>query len=273
MMLAGLAPKLHYMKFLVRDHSPAILTGIGVTGTVATAYLTGRASFKAARIIEQVEWKTARETDKELGETELEESTFPDLSKTQKVKLVWKLYIPPVGMCATTIASIILANKISSKRIAALGVAAGISERALTEYKEKVMQKLGERQERNVRDEIAQDRVTNNEPRTREVVITGGGEVLCYDMLTGRYFQSSAEAIKKAENELNFTLIHHMYASLTEFFDKVGLPATTYSDSVGWNGDNPVNVMISTTMSPDGRPCLAIDFEKMPTSEYYKIHG
>jgi hypothetical protein len=195
-----------------------------------------------------------------------------ELPTTRKVRLVWKFYIPPVGAGAATISAIILANKISSKRIAALGVAAGISERALQEYKDKIVEKMGVRPSTDIRDEIAQDRVDNNPPNNREVIITGNGDVLCYDMLTGRYFYSSAEAIKRAENQINFEILNHMYASLTEFYDKVGLPPTTYTDTVGWSGDKPVNVLITTTMSPDRRPCLAIDFEREPTPEYYRVH-
>jgi hypothetical protein len=261
-MILGLTQKMHHVKFLLNANSPAILTGVGVAGTVTTAYLTGRASFKASRIIENEELIVNNSVEIE--------SDRVYLTKKNKVKLVWKLYIPAVGVGSTTIASIILANKISSKRLAALGVAAGISERALQEYKEKVLEKIGDRQERNIRDEIAQDRITKNPVNTREVILAGTGEVLCYDMGTGRYFQSTVEEIKRAENKINHQLIHFMSASLSEFFDEIGLPPTTYSDSVGWNMNSTVEVVFSTTMTPDQRPCIAIDFAKPPIPDYEK---
>jgi hypothetical protein len=274
MNLFGLVPKLQQVKFLLQDHSPTILTGVGVSGTVATAYLTGRASFKAARLIDREELIVNTEVKMKdpsyLGTTQRALQDPVHLSKTQKVKLVWKLYVPPVGIGATTIASIIMANKISSARLAALGVAAGISERALQEYKDKVFEKLGEKQERNVRDEIAQDRVNQN-PVNQQVVVTGTGQVLCYDMHTGRYFQSSMEDIKRAENKINHDLVNYMQASASEFYDEIGLPATTYTDSVGWNTNNRIELNFSTTMSPDGRPCIAIDFVRPPTMEYHRM--
>ena len=57
---------------------------------------------------------------------------------------------------------------------------------------------------KKIRDEIAQDRVNANPPNSREVLIAGTGEVLFFDMLTGRYFQSTMEDIKRAENKVNY---------------------------------------------------------------------
>lgn len=256
-MIAGLIQK---AKFLVVDNSSMILTGMGVSGTVATAYLTGRASFKAARII-----------DIKRLESEDYDSIADPLSKTTKVKLVWKFYIPPVAVGATTITCIIVANKLDSKKIAALAVASGISERALQEYKAKVVEKLGVKHETAIRDEIAQDRV-NKYPPSKEVILAGTGEVLCYDMTTGRYFMSSVEDIKRAENKINHSLVHSLYASLSEFYDEIGLPPTNYTDSVGWSDRNaPFEVLFSTTMSPDQRPCIAIDFARAPTENYNRV--
>lgn len=269
-MLTGLIRQVHRVKFILNENSTTILTGVGVSGTVATAILTGRASFKAARILNS-ELIEQREINL-LDENSQNGDMVRDLTPVTKVKLVWHLYLPPVGVGAVTISSIVLANKISSKQIAALTVASGISERALREYKEKVVEKLGVNQERNVRDEIAQDRVSNQPIGSREVILAGTGEVLCYDMTTGRYFQSTVEEIKKAENKINRDVLHHGYCSLSEFFDEIGLPPTSYSDSVGWNVGNHLEVTFSTTMSTDQRPCIAIDFVRQPISGYDKIY-
>lgn len=260
-MLTGLVQKIHHVKFLVNDNSTTILTGMGVSGTVATAYLTGRASFRAAYILDQE--KNEVENTNGHGDVKI---TLP-----AKVRLVWRLYVPPVGVGITTVASIIVANKISSKKIAALTVASVISERSLQEYKAKVIEKLGARQNQNIRDEIAQERVTN-QPVGREVILAGTGEVLCYDMITGRYFQSSVEEIKRAENKINHQLVNFMSASLSEFYDEIGLPSTPYTESVGWNMNNRMEVQFSTVMSSDDRPCIAIDFLYPPTEGFSHHH-
>ena len=58
----------------VLDNSPAILTAFGVVGTVSTAYLAGRASFRAADIIA-------------LEEERIDE----ELLIRERVELTWRL--------------------------------------------------------------------------------------------------------------------------------------------------------------------------------------
>lgn len=251
-------------KFLVTDNSTTILTAMGVAGTVSTAVLTGRSTFKAAQLIEREQDALEREAALENGEGWKEQTVV------SKTRLVWRLYIPPAAVMLTTITSIIMANKLASKKIAALAVAGGISERALQEYKAKVVEKLGERQDTKIRDEIAQERIDQHPLSSREVILAGTGEVLCFDMLTGRYFQSTMEEIKRAENKINHELNNHMNASLSEFYNEIGLPPTPYTDSVGWNANNLLKLQFSATLQ-DGKPCMAIYFEHPPISDYHRF--
>ena len=254
-------------KFLLNENSRTILTGVAVAGTIGSAYLTGRASFKAARLIEEDQQILEEKAATENGEPVFIKQTLP-----RKIKLVWHLYIPPAGLCLTTVTCIIVANKIASKKIAALALASGISERALQEYKAKVVEKLGERENTKIRDQIAQERVNQHPISSKEVILAGTGEVLCFDMATGRYFQSTVEEIKRAENKINHQLVNFMYCSASEFYDEIGLAPTTYTDTVGWNANKHVKVDFSSVLSPDGRPCLAIDFETPPFTEYARLH-
>jgi hypothetical protein len=253
-MLTGLQEKARY---LLAENASAILTAGGVAGAVGTAVLTGRASFKAAKIInerEHEDWETRQPLDKKA-----------------RVLLVWPLFLPPVALGGATVASIIMANRLSAKKAAALAAAYGLSEKSFQEYREKALEKLGINQEQKLRDEVAQDRVTKHP--NNEVIVIGGGEVLCYDMLTGRYFRSSVEKIKKAESKLHGEIYNHMCASLTSFFDDIGLPPTDYTEEVGWNTNNIPEVQYSTTLTPDDKPCLAISFNNTPRPDYDQLHS
>jgi Family of unknown function (DUF6353) len=262
--LVGLA---HKAKFLMSDNSSTILSGVAVAGTVTTAYLTGRATFKAAKIIDQ-----EKKIESEAVSSENSEKVDLDLTLPTKVRLVWRHYIPPFVTGVTTITCIVAANRIGAKKIAALAVSSAISERALQEYKAKVVQKLGPKQDVAIRDEIAQDRVLNQPVRSGEVIIAGAGEVLFYDMTTGRYFQSTVEEVKKAVNKVNHELNNFMYASLSSFYEELDVPPTTYSDLVGWNANQQMDVKFSTVLSSDNRPCIAIDFEPAPFVEYDRLY-
>lgn len=236
---------------LITRNSPVILTGIGVAGVVTTAYLAGTASFKAAEVIREDEDKHARLLDTK-----------------ERFELVWKLYIPAVTTATITCAAVVGANRIGTRRAAAIAAAYQISERAFDEYKDKMVEKLGEGPERAARDEIAQERQDKNPVQTSEVIITGTGEVVCYDSITGRHFKSDMERLRKAQNDLNEKLINEVYASLTDFYELIGLSGTPYSNEIGWNTEKMLELDFSTVLS-DGVPCISVSYTPMPKPEYW----
>jgi len=249
-------------RYLAHENRTVLLTAVGVVGTVSTAVLTGRASFKAGRIIEVAEHERAEESfGKEI-----------ELDTRERIDLVWALYIPPVGVGVLTIAAIVLANRLDAQKAAGLAAAYGISERSFTEYRQKVQERMGEGKEQALRDELAQERVNRDPISNKQVIITGKGEVLCKDNISGRYFMSSVEAIKKAENTINYEIVHHMYASLSQFYEEIGLAPTRHSDEIGWNTNNLLEVVFSATMSDDERPCMVLDYTVGPTQDYTKLY-
>lgn len=248
-------------KFAIAN-SPAILTATAVTGTVTVAVLTGKASFKAAELIAEAEVAPAA-----AGESE-----FPVALDTKaKVELVWQLYIPAATVGISTIAAIVMANQIGTRRTAAMAAAYSVSEKAFGEYREKVVTKLGEKKEQGVRDEIAQDRVAANPPTPQQIMMVSEKEVLCYDQFSGRYFNSTMENIKQAQNELNFQIINENYASLNDFYDQLGMNTIEIGDEFGWSADNKVDIRFSTVFSEDQRPCIAIDYTTQPHQHYSKV--
>lgn len=241
----------------VIDNSPSILTAIGVSGVITTAYLTGRASFKAAEII--------REREEEDGHAE-----DAKIRLKHRTQLVWKEYVPPVVMATMTVSAIVCANRIGQRRAAALATAYTIMERGYEEYRTKVIEKLGEKKEQALRDEVAQERIERN-PIGDKTVIIGSGEVLCFDEHTGRYFQSDMETLRKAQNDLNNQIINDFYASLTDFYEMIGLPKTAESDEVGWNSDRLLELTFSGTIAKDGRPCISVGFKVVPIRGFYRL--
>ena len=73
-------------------NAAALLTAGGVVGTVATAVLTGRASFKAAEILLMKERAACREHAEADRSIASEDRT----TKLEKVMMVWPHFIPPV---------------------------------------------------------------------------------------------------------------------------------------------------------------------------------
>lgn len=276
-MLSGIMHHIGKLKFLLNENSSTILSAAGVAGTVSTAVLTGKASFKAAGIINQKKHDLAKqyeETTTEPLDPEVQKYFYQGLTRTEQVKLVWALYIPPVASGAITITSIILAHKIDAKRVAALTAALGVTERSYQEYKDKIHEKLGDRETGKIRDELNQDRVKRNPAPGNEVILLNDGDQLCLDAYSGRYFKSNMETIKRAENSLNHQIVHHEDCSLSELWDDLGLTPTTMSDEVGWNaGHSMVEINVTSALTEDGRPCLVLEYEPSPFQRYSKFHA
>lgn len=231
------------IKKVVRSNSPEILTAIGVSGVISTSYLAGKASFAAAEVLSDTDVPSDRK----------------ERIKVQ-VKHVWRLYIPAGVSGVLTIGCIIGASKTNSKRTAAAVTAYSLTERAFSEYREKVVEQIGKGKEQKVRDEIAQDRINNNPPGSKEVIIAGTGHILCCELMTHRYFRSDMETLRKAQNDINAKVVSDFYVTLDEFYDLVGLSHTSVSDKLGWNSDKLMELVFSTVLSDNNEPCLAFDY-------------
>lgn len=241
----------------VSKRSPEILTALGITGMLTTTVLAVKATPKACKLIE--EERNNRGTDE-------------DLTKREIVKLVWKYYIPATVTGITSTACLICANSVNAKRNAALATAYKLSETALIEYKEKVIETIGEKKEQIVRDKVAEERVKKNPVSKNEVIITEKGNTLCYDSISGRYFTSDMDKLKRAENELNKRMFSEMYISLNEFYDEIGLSHTMVGDQIGWNIDHRlIELEFSSQIAEDGRPCLVINYSVAPEYNFSRL--
>lgn len=232
---------------LIKSHAPEILTVLGVSGVVTTAYLTGKASYKAAEAIRE---------DEDAGGT----AEDPKQRLKERTKLVWKFYIPATISGTLTIAAIAGSSRSTGKRTAAATAAYAVTERAFSEYREKVVEQIGKGKEQKIRDQIAQDHITRVPPNSKEIMILGSGDVLCCELFTHRYFRSDMEKLRKVQNDINMKIISEMYVTLDEFYDSMGLTHTSNSSNFGWDSNKLVELKFSAVLSPEGEPCLAFEY-------------
>lgn len=253
------------VRMSLSKHSPEILIGVGIAGMITTTVLAVKATPKALKLIEQE--KEARKADRERG---VDEQFAPDkISKKDIVKLCWKCYIPAVLTGTVSTVCLIGSNSVSTRRAAALTTAYKLSETALSEYKEKVIETIGEKKEKVIREAIDKDHIEKNPVKNHEVIMTGKGTTRCYDKFAGRYFDSDIDHIKKAVNELNRSMLLHDYVSLNDFYDELGLPHTKLGNDLGWSIlDGYMDVEFSSHLCEDGTPCLAISYTLAPKYEY-----
>jgi hypothetical protein len=238
---------------LVADNSPAILTAVAVVGVVTTAVLAAKGGAKAHQDVLHYE----------------SEHTEP-ISLVDEAKLTYRYYIPALATGTATIACIIGANTISTKRSAALASAYGLTEYAFKEYREKVVQHIGEAKETKVHDEVMADAVARNPINDSQVILTGAGKALFLDNFSERYFESDMETVRRAVNDINEQIFGSDSASLNEFYNLIGIKGSKVGEEVGWTQTNKLEVRYSGALTDDGRPCVVIDFRKEPIRDYWK---
>ncbi len=197
--------------FLKRNAS-TILTVMGGAGAIATAVMAVKATPKALRTLD--------EAKVEKGE---------ELTKFEMVKVAGPAYIPAVIMGASTLACIFGANVLNKRSQASIASAYALVNESYKEYREKVVELYGKEVDTHIKHEIAKDKY-----KEVEVENTDGKE-LFYDTYSGRYFESTMEAVKDADYKINKVIMGDGGAFLNEYYEFLGLPPVDGGDDLGWS--------------------------------------
>jgi len=226
------------MRLWIKKNSPVLLAAAGSVGVLSTAYLTGKASIDAY---------------KELDARGLIDN--PSLGHKERVRLVWKLYIPAGISGATTIVCIVGLRRVDGAKLVAAQTALGVSQRAFDGYRREVVQELGEKRDQLFAARSAESQANNV---STQLVVTEGS-VLCYEEFTGRIFESDMQSLGRAVNEINSRILKHDYATLDDFYDLIGLGNTMSSGQAGWGSPDLLELEFSSILHK-GRPCLAFSY-------------
>lgn len=231
----------------VGKNQQVIMTTCNVVGLFATTWSGIRATTKADQIM-----------------LELRERYGDEIPKDVVFKKVAPLYIPTIILGGCTTACIIGSSRAAARQNAVLASLYTTSEMMLKEYKSKVIETIGEKKEQKVRDDICADKIARNPVGGNQIIITGRGDHLCYDALSGRYFKSDIEKIKQIQNEVNRRIILEMWVTLNELYALLGLEENELGRDIGWNVDHMLDFEFSSQISSDGTPCLVIGHSVMP---------
>lgn len=243
---------------LIKANAPAILTASACVGTIATAILTAKSTTLAIE-------KIADYCEANLRSPE-------DLSWKEKFSVSYRVYIPPAIAGVCTLVSIISANRIQYARGAAFALAYSGSEAAFRRYREAVSDVVKPKDIQKITSRVAEKSVQEaGQPLSGTVLVASSGDVLCYDVFSGRYFRSDIETIRRVENNINGQLNAECYASLNEFYAGLGLPPIAAGELVGWSVPNSLSVEFGSQLTEKGEPVLTIDFLVSPKENYFKI--
>lgn len=228
-------------KFII-DNSPGILTGFGVAGAVTSAVLTGRAAYR-------------------MGFDVSEKYTHRVPAPKDLAKEYWKDFVPGAVVLAGTVVCIVGATTVSSRRTAAITAAYRLSEELAEGYKKKVVETIGAQKEEKMRAELVKDRVERIGGLGDVIIV--GSEVMFEDALTGRLFKSEMVKVQAAVNEINHQINNFYFASLSDFYEKIGLSGTPFANEMGWNSDQLLEPKYTASIVDD-TPVISIEFRTAP---------
>ena len=233
-----------------------ILTSLGIAGMATSIVLTGIATTKAVRKID----------DAENGE-----NYKTKLSNKEKVKLVWKEYIPAAATAVVSAGCIIGSHKFTSKRYAALAAAYKVSENVFSDYRKEVTKQIGQEAENKIKKEVETKHKEERNVAAKEVVITRGGNVLFYDSLSGRYFRSDKRALDDAQNTINHLMLSENKMTLNEVYYHIGLdPIYPLGDILEWDIERGMmEFTYDSHIAENDEPCIEINYNIIPRENRY----
>lgn len=178
-------------------------------------------------------------------------------------------------MGGASIACVIGANSVHTRRHAALYSAYKLSETALSEYKDKVEEVVSEKKMKDIKQKVAEGHVKQviDDEKKAQIIIADGGDTWFVDAMSNQPFKSSKNAMDAAANKLNKAMRSEMYVSLSQLYDELGIPHTGVSDEIGWCiGGDEIDIELSDTIVIDNRVYIVMDFRVRPVYGFDKLY-
>lgn len=246
----------------LKKHSPEILVGVGIVGTVTATVMACKATTKAGDILE--EHNTQMDAINAVVEMGREDYTEEVRKKdtaivyTQTAVKYVKLYAPSIAVGVLSIGCIVYSHNILNKRNAALAAAYATIDRGFKDYRGRVIERFGKELDRELKynikaQEFEKTEIDENGKETivKETVNVADDPNTYSDY--ARFFDDGCEGWSKdPEQNLCFLKCQQSYANeklksqgylfLNDVYKMLGIPVTKAGQCVGWIYDekNPI---------------------------------
>lgn len=207
----------------LRQSSPTILTVLGIAGVVGTTVMAVRATPKAMKLIKAK--KDELETDK--------------LTPQELVETTWKCYIPSVLIGVGTVTCIIGIGVMDRRNQAALASAYAMVNESYKQYRQAAKKVYGADADDKICAEMAKDAMIADNGWGYQTYNMGmdteSERILCYDMFSKRYFNTTMAAVINAQYHINRNLQLRGYCTLNEYYEFLGINGVDLGNEMGWN--------------------------------------
>lgn len=240
---AAITQKVARGALLAQKSSPGLLFGAGIVGVGVSTVLACRATLKMDEVLSESKGKV------DLANT-LQHDDYSDFDRKRdlhvirvqtSIKIV-RLYAPAIVVGGLSIAALTRSHNILTRRNAALTAAYAALDRGFNEYRQRVIAKYGEEEDRNLRYGTREVSVLDPETKEKKMITrVAPGEPSIY----ARFFdRTCSDWSKEPEYNLIFLKAQQNYANdllharghvfLNDVYDMLDLERSSAGSVVGW---------------------------------------
>lgn len=230
---------LHKSGLYFKKYSPVALSCVASVGVIVTVVTAVKATPKAVELVKADSRKN-------------HDGDPYAYTKKEAFMSAWKCYIPTAAFGLSTIACIMGANALNSRKQAALTSAYALINQSYKEYKDKLKELYGEEAHNAIVDSM--------------IIRT------FYDSFSQRYFETTIAKVIEAEYHLNRNFMFQGVIPLNDFYEFLGLEKTELGETVGWSSCNGdiywIDFNHHKLTLEDGMEIFVIDMVFEPTAEW-----
>lgn len=249
----------------LEHHAPKILLGTSIVCGIGATVTACKATLKLSETMQEINEQI--DAAKSVVVDENDEPIHADVEKEKNREVVKayisggiklaKLYGPSVGLTVTSVACALAGNRMMNQRYAGALAALGSTEKMFANYRERVIEELGEDKDtqfaNGIREIVTEEPVLNKDgtPKTDKngEVKTTKKTSIEYDPDVNKYSRMFDEVSTKAwdpnpdynvttllgrQQYFNDMLHSHRYLFLNTVYKELGYPITAYGQDMGW---------------------------------------
>jgi Family of unknown function (DUF6353) len=237
----AIAQQIARRSLVLEKNSPSLLFGAGIVGVVGSTVLACRATLKMQDVLEdtQKNLHTAKTLEHENYSEKDRQRDIATIHVQAGIRIV-RLYGPAIVVGGASIAALTRSHNILNERNAALTAAYAALDKGFREYRQRVVEKYGEDQDREFRHGSREVEIMED-GKKKTVTRVGDDGPSIY----ARFFDPLSTSWSK-EPEYNFLFLRcqQTYANdlllarghvfLNEVYDMIGVPRCKAGSIVGW---------------------------------------
>jgi Family of unknown function (DUF6353) len=245
----GVTMKVARQALVFKKNSPRLFFGAGIVGVIGGTVMACRATLKAHEPIDEMKKniyaaKAAHEFSQEIDSTEQSKGEYEkELLKAYVTGFyhLTRLYGPAILVTGASVGLLTGAHVTLTRRNAALTAAYAAMAKSYEEYRERVMEKLGEDKELDVYHAADIQEIVDPEGKKVKALVASPGKWSPY----ARFFDEASHNWQKnpdlnrifvqvQQNYTNDLLQSRGHVFLNEVYDLLGLERSQEGQVVGW---------------------------------------